>query len=90
MDTQNMHNKTQDVYGQEQDVSEQHQTHVVQAKGRSGKKRGGKSFILPEIKTCHWFKVFWTMAYPCLRTMAFPLDLTLPCTNFKSFFLRIL
>jgi hypothetical protein len=83
MDTQNMHNKTQDV-------SEQHQTHVVQAKGRSGKKRGGKSFILPEIKTCHWFKVFWTMAYPCLRTMAFPLDLTLPCTNFKAFFLRIL
>jgi hypothetical protein len=53
MDTQNMHNKTQDVYGQEQDVSEQHQTHVVQAKGQSGKKRGGKFFILPAIKTCH-------------------------------------
>jgi len=47
MDTQNMQNKTKDVCGQEQDVSEQHQTHVVQAKGQSGKRKGGKTFILP-------------------------------------------
>ncbi len=47
MDTQNMQNKTKDLCGQEQDVSEQHQTHVVQAKGQSGKRKGGKTFILP-------------------------------------------